>query len=319
VASAVSSCGEIQGLAQSAQAAAPAATKPTLVVGPGIQAGCAGLKGSRFGFDVTVQHALFNQLAIFENGAPVPLSDRNAADNDQHTTYLSHDVSVDTQAGWGKTEFNLRAPSGGWPSGSLHVILIEERSINPKYAGTAQERASSSIEVVALNTWHQRYDCSGPAGWSAGETYSQGHSRPVEVPAKPCTGKTADGNSLSFSFDLYCGSLKNGVVPATGCTREDALTEAKQMLDTHTPGACFINETLGAPVPSTPEPVPVPAPNSTCSQTLFKLCVACDAGAGPYYSTAPTYACTEADAKTAVLGTRPYFCTLVGAEKCTGK
>lgn len=122
--------------------------------------------------------------------------------------------------------------------------------------------------------------------------------------SKPCGSQTPDGQVRWFSFDVYCGTMRTYTAGADGCTRAEALERAKRLVGY----GCFINEIEGKPIPYSP---PTPAPGSPCSQQLFAFCVACDSGAGPFYSQPSAYACTSAEAKTKILAARPPFCQVV--------
>ncbi|GIF52466.1 hypothetical protein DFJ67_1925 [Asanoa ferruginea] len=103
-------------------------------------------------FELVVDHALLNELTVYEDGLPVARFDGENPDNGNRTTYVPTDLSHDEQASITRTRYII-APKVD-PAIQAHLrkvtYRLQERSINPAHKGTADEQRSTDLTVVNI-------------------------------------------------------------------------------------------------------------------------------------------------------------------------
>ena len=104
-------------------------------------------------FKIDVRHGLFNELTVLKDDAPVskynPPADSNDGTQTVHTMGSGLDDMTMQTSEIGVT---IVPPTGGFTVGSVIKFSLVERSINPKYRGTPQERALKDFTVTVGNS-----------------------------------------------------------------------------------------------------------------------------------------------------------------------
>ena len=101
-------------------------------------------------FNLNVRYGLANKLTLLEDGVEVPRFDSGNPANAMRTVYVLTDVASDTNAQTITSHLRIMPPAGGYAEGRVVTLTLKETSINPRYKGTAQETASSTLTVVSI-------------------------------------------------------------------------------------------------------------------------------------------------------------------------
>jgi len=99
-------------------------------------------------FELDIKRSLPNKLRILMDGNEVPRFDGNDPTNAQRTTFISKDTSADTTNQILQSHLTIVPPIGGYAKDMVVTFALEEESINPRFRGTPQERASQIFRVV---------------------------------------------------------------------------------------------------------------------------------------------------------------------------
>ncbi len=101
-------------------------------------------------FTLNVRYGLANKLTVLEDGVEMPRFDSSNPANNARTVYTLTDVASDANAQTITSRLRIMPPTTGYAEGRVVTLTLKETSINPRYRGTAQETATSSMTVVSI-------------------------------------------------------------------------------------------------------------------------------------------------------------------------
>ncbi len=242
-----------------------------------------------YSFTVQVQHGWINELRLLENGQPVAPFDGNNPDNDKKTVFLREAKQHDEKALTTVTEYRILPRTDRPPThGEMVTYEFEETSINPKYKGTADERASMQMKVVTITR---------PAVIAL-----------FNVPSTVVSGSAADITwRVNDCKQIQLLEADSVIEEATGTPAASTLQGTKSVtIKQNTDFVLRAKNAVGAVVQAQGKLlVTAPPPCPGGQPQYFQFCVSCPGGSLGAYSTEWTQlACSEADAKTSSVPTR---------------